>query len=59
MGELKKWVAGSGVYSGVDIRNVVDVPSETIASKGRRGNARIVDGLSPVKGVMVQSGEKP
>lgn len=43
-----KWYAGSGLYWGVDIRNVVEVPSETMASDARRGRARIVDGLSPV-----------
>ena len=41
---------------GVDIKNVVDVPNETIASDGFNGSARIVDGLSPVEGIMVQSG---
>ena len=30
------------------MRKVVEVPSETIASRGRRGIARIVEGLSPV-----------
>ena len=40
---------------GVDIRRVVDVPRETIASRGLRGSARIVEGLSPVKGMIAQS----
>ena len=35
------------------MRKVVEVPNETMASKGRRGKAKIVEGLSPVKGVMV------
>lgn len=37
------------------MRRVVDVPSDTITSKGRSGSARIVDGLSPVNGVIVHS----
>jgi len=36
----------------------VDVPRETMASRGRRGRARMVEGLSPVKGVMVHVGGK-
>ena len=40
------------------MRNVVLVPRETIASSGRSGSARIVAGLSPVKGVMEQDSEK-
>jgi hypothetical protein len=36
-------------------RRVVEVPKETIASSGRRGRARIVEGLSPVKGQTAQS----
>jgi hypothetical protein len=59
VGELKKCVAGSGLYSEVDIRNVVDVPRETIASLERSGRARIVDGLSPVDAMIVQSSLKP
>lgn len=35
------------------MRRVVEVPRETMTSKGRSGSARIVDGLSPVKGVIV------
>lgn len=35
------------------MRRVVEVPRETITSNGRKGSARIVDGLSPVKGVTV------
>lgn len=58
VGWLKKWYAGSGTYFGVDIRKVVEVPRETMASRGRRGRARIVEGLSPVKGAMPQSGGK-
>ncbi len=42
----------------VDMRKVVDVPNETIASDGCRGNARIVEGLSPVCGATRQSGLK-
>lgn len=42
----------------MDIRNVVEVPRETIASSGRRGRERMVAGLSPVKGAMPQSGAK-
>lgn len=38
---------------------MVDVPRETMASSGRSGRARIVDGLSPVKGAMPQSLGKP
>lgn len=41
------------------MRNVLDVPSETMASSGRRGKDRIVAGLSPVNGVIWQSGLKP
>ena len=36
----------------------MDVPRETIASRGRSGSERIVEGLSPVKGAMPQSREK-
>jgi hypothetical protein len=39
------------LYCGVDMRKVVDVPRETIASEERSGRARMVDGLSPVKGI--------
>ena len=39
----------------MDMRKVVDVPRETMASRGRRGRERIVAGLSPVKGTMEQS----
>ena len=45
------------MYFGVDMRKVVDVPRETIASSGRNGRARMVDGLSPVKGAIPQSVE--
>lgn len=45
------------MYFGVDMRKVVDVPKETIASSERRGRERIVAGLSPVKGMMEQDGE--
>ncbi len=41
------------------MRKVVDVPNETIASKGRSGRASIVDGLSPVEGATAQEGLKP
>ena len=37
----------------------MEVPSETIASRGRRGSERIVEGLSPVNGAMVHDGLKP
>lgn len=37
------------------MRSVVEVPRDTMTSKGRRGSARIVDGLSPVNGVIVHS----
>lgn len=37
------------------MRKVVDVPRETIASNGLKGKARIVAGLSPVKGAIPQS----
>ena len=40
------------------MRKVVDVPRETMASEARRGRERIVDGLSPVKGIMEQDGGK-
>ncbi len=46
------------MYFGVDIKNVVEVPSDTIASSGRNGRARIVAGLSPVKGAIPQSAGK-
>lgn len=36
------------------MRNVVEVPRETMASSGRRGRESIVAGLSPVKGTMEQ-----
>jgi len=47
------------MYFGVDIRNVVEVPRETMASRGRRGRERMVAGLSPVNGAMPQSDGKP
>lgn len=40
------------------MRKVVEVPRETMASIGRRGSARIVAGLSPVKGTIAQSAGK-
>ena len=33
----------------------MEVPREIIASNGRSGSARIVDGLSPVNGVITHS----
>lgn len=56
---MKKWYDSSGLYLGVFIRNVVDVPRETMASRGRSGRAKIVAGLSPVKGRIWQSELKP
>lgn len=41
------------------MRKVVDVPRETIASNGLSGRARMVEGLSPVKGAMAQSAGNP
>lgn len=41
------------------IKNVVLVPNETMASSARSGKARIVDGLSPVNGMMSHSFGKP
>ena len=55
VGELKKCVDGSGLYSDVDMRKVVDVPRDTIASLDRSGKARMVEGLSPVDATIVQS----
>ena len=43
----------------VDMRKVVDVPRDTMQSSGHRGRARIVEGLSPVKGAMVHVELKP
>ena len=40
------------------MRKVVEVPKETIASSGRRGSAKIVEGLSPVNGAIVHEGLK-
>lgn len=34
------------------MRKVVDVPSETMASELRSGRASIVEGLSPVNGII-------
>lgn len=45
------------MYFGVDMRKVVDVPRDTMASSGRRGRERIVAGLSPVNGIIEQDGE--
>ena len=56
---MKKWTDGSGLYCGVDMRKVVDVPNDTIASRGRRGKANIVEGLSPVEGLMMHDFSKP
>jgi hypothetical protein len=41
------------------MRKVVDVPKETMASEERRGRARIVDGLSPVKAMIWVEEGKP
>jgi hypothetical protein len=41
------------------IKKVVLVPSETIASEGRKGRARIVEGLSPVNAMTPVSLLKP
>jgi hypothetical protein len=46
------------LYCGVDMRKVVEVPRLTIASELRSGNARMVDGLSPVKAIISVSDEK-
>jgi hypothetical protein len=59
VGWFMKWYAGSGLYSDVLIRNVVLVPSDTMASDARSGSERIVAGLSPVKAMMRQSEGKP
>lgn len=37
----------------------MDVPRETMASEARRGRARIVDGLSPVKAMICVVEGKP
>lgn len=59
VGWFIKCVAGSGLYSGVDIKKAVDVPNETIASWDRHGRARIVAGSSPVDATTVRSGLSP
>tara|TARA_R110002003_G_scaffold122_1_gene10998 strand:- start:5808 stop:5933 length:126 start_codon:yes stop_codon:yes gene_type:complete len=41
------------------MRKVVDVPRETMASEARRGRARMVDGLSPVKAMICAEEGKP
>lgn len=55
VGWLKRWYSIDGWYVGVAMRSVVDVPRDTIASMGLNGSARIVAGLSPVKGQIAHS----
>ena len=40
-------------------RKVVEVPRETVPSRGRRGKARIIDGFSPVEGAIAVDALNP
>ena len=49
------WYDGEVLYVFVVRRRVVDVPREMIQSIGESGREAMVAGLSPVKGIIIQS----